>query len=110
MINTSGDHWRTNQLCDSTYNIMKITQEARFIYSMFETFLFRGQNDIKSGRFCPLVTCLATYKVFEIIVLNKFDKVFSLLMLKLISPMIKMCGDSVCKEFSNSLKLLSNTK
>ena len=34
---------------------------------------------------------------------------YLLLMSKLISPMIKICGDSICCWDSNSLKLLSNT-
>ena len=59
--------------------------------------------------FVPLLHAGPHTRFLRSYVLHKFDKVFSLLMSKLISQMIKMCGDSVCKEFNNSLKLLSNT-
>ena len=59
--------------------------------------------------FAPLLHVGPHTRFFRSYVLHKFDKVFSLLMSKLISPMIKMCGDSICRELNNSLKLLSNT-
>ena len=59
--------------------------------------------------FGPLLHVGPLTKFFRSYVLYKFDRVFSLFISNFIFPMIKMCGDSICREFNNSLKLLSNT-
>ena len=86
MINTSRDYRRTKQFSDSKYNTMK-----------------------KKIDFAALLHVGSHTRSFRSYIMHKLEKKYFLCSCQLISSLIKICGDLICKEFDSSLKFLSST-
>ena len=88
IINTFRDYQRTKQFCDSAYNIWKLLRKQGWFIVCFKHF---GSDDRKHQKLliCPLLYVGPHTRFVRSYALHKFDKVFSLLVSKLISPMIK---------------------